>query len=142
MDGNSYPAKLAKDYQDYLCGLLQIILVKVGEQVDSQLADNIVKLLVQIFQHQKKVIESGLIVYSGLINGVGKRINVVEFGSYIAWALKGDEDDLIRLSCGIVSDLAIALTEAMGKYLSEFVPPLFEILKRSDQDRQSKLQAL
>jgi hypothetical protein len=42
-----------------------------------------------IFQKQKKVTESGLIAYSGLCNGIGRRINVKDFGMYIVWALKG-----------------------------------------------------
>jgi hypothetical protein len=66
-----------------------------------------------MFQNSKKVTENGLIALSGLINGVGNRINVNEFGQYIVFALKGDEDECIRLACGIVSDLASALKEGI-----------------------------
>lgn len=60
----------SKEFQDYLTGLLQIILVKVGEKVDNITASNIIKLVVLIFQNQKRVTENGLIALSGLINGV------------------------------------------------------------------------
>ena len=41
--------KRTKEFQDYLAGLLQIILVKVGHKVDDATANNIVKLLIMIF---------------------------------------------------------------------------------------------
>lgn len=118
-----------KDLQDYLAGLLQIILVKVGQKVDEITASNIVKLLVLIFQNLKKVTENGLIAFSGLINGIGERVNVDEFGQYIVWALKGEDDECTRLACGLVSDLAGALKGRITKYLLDFVPPLLQILK-------------
>ena len=134
--------KSAKEFQDYLAGLLQIILVKVGHKVDDTTATSITQLLILIFQNLKKVTENGLIAFSGLINGIGERINIDNFGQYIVWALKGDDDECIRLACGIVSDLASALRENISKYLLDFVPPLINILKDQNQDRNSKLQAI
>ena len=55
-----------KDTQDMISGLLQVILVKVGSNVDSQIGEKIVQLLVMIFQSLKRVTENGLIAYSGL----------------------------------------------------------------------------
>lgn len=48
-DVQQYGEKRAKDFQDYLAGLLQIILVKVGHKLDDSTAGNIVKLLIMIF---------------------------------------------------------------------------------------------
>jgi len=111
MDPNKYSDQKAKDFQDYLAGLLQIVLVKVGYKVDDQMGENIVKLLMLIFQKQNKVIESGLIAYSGLCNGIGARVNVKDFGEYIVHALNGTDDECVRLACGIISDIAGALQE-------------------------------
>ena len=141
-DVSIYGEKRAKDFQDYLGGLLQIILVKVGHKLDDVTAGNIVKLLVMIFQALKRVTENGLIAFSGLINGVGDRVNVNEFGQYIVWALQGNDDECIRLACGIVSDLAGALHEGISRYLGDFVPHLLKILRDQNQDRRSKLQAI
>ena len=138
-DVSIYGEKRAKDFQDYLGGLLQIILVKVGHKLDDVTAGNIVKLLVMIFQALKRVTENGLIACSGLINGVGDRVNVNEFGQYIVWALQGNDDECIRLACGIVSDLAGALHEGISRYLGDFVPHLLKILRDQNQDRRSKL---
>ena len=119
-----FSEKQGKEFQDYLGGLLQILLVKVGHKIDDGIANNIVKLLIIMFQQLKKVTENGLIAFSGLINGIGGRINLDEFGQYIVWALKGTDDECVRLACGIVSDLAGALKMRISKYLLDFVPNL------------------
>ena len=61
--------------------------------------------------------ENGLIAFSGLCNGLGSRINIKDFGIYLVYALKGDDDECVRLACGIVSDLATALKENIVQYL-------------------------
>ena len=55
--------------------------------------------------------ENGLIALSGLINGVSDRVDINEFGSYLVFALKGTDDECVRLGCGIVSDLACAFRD-------------------------------
>ena len=95
-----------------------------------------------IFQSLKKVTENGLIALSGLINGFGERLDVKEFGLYIVWALQGDDDECVRLACGLVSDLAGALREGVSHYLTDFVPHLLKILRDQNQDRKSKLHAI
>jgi hypothetical protein len=75
------------------------------------MSNKIVHLLILIFQNLKKVTENGLIAFSGLCNGLGDRVNVSEFGQYIVWALKGEDDECVRIACGLISDLANALGE-------------------------------
>jgi len=93
------------------------------------MANKIVHLLIMIFQNLKKVTENGLIAYSGLCNGIGDRVNVQDFGQYIVWALKGNDDECVRIACGLISDLANALGEKIQNYLYDFVNPLLSILK-------------
>ena len=64
------------------------------------------------------------------------------FGQYLVWALEGDDEDCIRQACGIVSDIAIALKEDVGQYLSSFTPQILNILKDSNRDQETKLTAL
>lgn len=45
------------------------------------------------------------------------------------WALKGDDDECVRLACGIISDIAGALGDRVGEFLDDFVPALIHILK-------------
>jgi hypothetical protein len=103
--------------------------VRVGSKIDNEVAANIVKLLVMIFNTQKKVTENGLIALCGLINGVGSRLDINEFGKYVVFSLTGSEDECVRLGCGIVSDLANAYHEAIAAYLSDFVPALAQVLQ-------------
>ena len=63
-----------------LSGLLQVILVKIGSSISTEMGDNIITMLTQLFQQQKRVTESGLIAYSGLCCGLQERINVKGFG--------------------------------------------------------------
>lgn len=69
-----------------------------------------------------------MIALSGLINGVGNRLNIDEFGKYVVYALTSPEDECARLGCGIVSDLANAFGEQISNYLADFVAPLAQIL--------------
>lgn len=118
------------------------MLVKVGSKLDENLANSIVQLIMNIFISQKKVTESGLIAYSGLCNGIGAKVNVKDFGQYLVWALKGNDDECVRLACGLISDIADALKENTGAYMNDFVPALLHILKGQEQDRFTKLQAI
>lgn len=34
-----------------LCGMIQVIMAKVGSQVNDETGENIVKLLIMMFQH-------------------------------------------------------------------------------------------
>jgi len=59
-----------------LCGILQVVLVSVGDKIEPELGENIIKLITTLFKTSGKVTESGLIAYSGLCNGLGRRVNV------------------------------------------------------------------
>jgi hypothetical protein len=63
-------------------------------------------------------------------------------GQYILHALKSDDEEVIRVGCGVVSDIASALNSGIEQYLSSFVPPLMDILRKDEADRYTKLQAL
>ena len=104
--------------------LLQVILIKVGDQVDVQTGDKIVQLIMLIFQNLKKVTENGLMAYGGLCTGLKNKVNVKDFGQYLLFALKGDDEDCARVACGIVSDIASAYQEEVHVYLTSFVPSL------------------
>lgn len=125
----------AKELLDYNAGLLQIILVKVGGKVDDDMANKILVLLKMIFDKMKRVTENGLIILNGLINGLGSRIKIDILGSYIVHSLSQEDDEIARLACGIVIDLANALETEIQKYLVDFVPHLLSILKSRQRSR-------
>ena len=106
--------KKVKDAQDMLCGLIQVIMAKVGSTVDAQTGENIVQLLIMMFQAAKRVTESGLIAYQGICVGLGDQVNIKDFGQYIFWALEGEDEDCTRVACGIISDIASGLKENMA----------------------------
>ena len=88
LDTSAMAASKAEHLQDCLCGLLQVILVKVGHMLDTQLAANITEVIVSLFTQAGKVTENGLIAYQGLVVGRGEQIDFSErIGSYIKYAL-------------------------------------------------------
>lgn len=116
--------------------------MKVGHKVDATMASNIVKLIDMMFQHRKRVTENGLIALSGLINGVGDKVNITDFGKYVVFALQSKDDECSKLACGIVSDLSNAFRQNIAAYLLDFVPNLINILKDPSYTREAKLQAI
>ena len=68
-------------------------------------------MLALLFQKLKQVTEQGLMAYSGLCLGLGKRVNVKQMGTYLLHALDSDEEDCARIACGIISDIASALQD-------------------------------
>lgn len=119
-----------------------MILVKVGHKVTAEEAPKIVALLIMIFQKRNKVTENGLIAFSGLCNGIGERVDISSFGNYIIHALNDEDEECVRLACGIISDIANALGVKIYDYLSDFVPPIIKILKEPKYNRDTKLQAI
>jgi len=63
-------------------------------------------------------------------------------GNYIIHALKDEDEECVRLACGIISDIANALGHGIYDYLSDFVPPIIKILKEPHYNRDTKLQAV
>lgn len=131
-----------QDTQNMIFCLLQVILVKVGSDVQTEIGEKIVQLIIIIFQALKRVSENGLIAYIGLCSGLRERVNVKDFGEYLLWALDGDDEDCARVACGIISDIASALEEKVQTYLTSFVPSLLKVLVSPSRSRGTKLHAM
>lgn len=131
-----------QDTQNMIFCLLQVILVKVGSDVSTEIGEKIVQLIIIIFQALKRVSENGLIAYIGLCSGLKERVNVKDFGQYILWALDGDDEDCARVACGIISDIASALEENVHTYLTSFVPSLLKVLVSNNRAKSTKLHAM
>jgi hypothetical protein len=92
-----------------------------------------------MFQIQQRVTENGLLMISGLINGVGAKLDLRDLGGFIFFALKGEDEDAMRIACGLISDLATVLGPDMGQYYDDFMPILFSILQNNNVDKKCKL---
>jgi hypothetical protein len=82
------------------------------------------------------------LAYSGLCTGLKERINVKDFGTYLLWAINGDDEDCARVACGIISDIASALQEKVETYITSFAPAVLETLVQNHRSRSTKLHAL
>ena len=66
----------ATTLQDSLCGLMQVILIKVGHNVEKPLADNMIQTIIALFKQAEKVTENGLIAFNGMVVGLGEKIDL------------------------------------------------------------------
>ena len=83
-------------------------------------------------------------VISALCSCLGQNMehHANTIGPYIVHGLKSRQPSLVRLSCGLVSDLSTALQEKVGKHLNELVPQLISLLEEKNGDRQAKTAAI
>mmetsp|Transcript_8492 Transcript_8492/g.14279 ORF Transcript_8492/g.14279 Transcript_8492/m.14279 type:complete len:310 (+) Transcript_8492:1634-2563(+) len=132
----------AGSLQDLLCGLVQVVLIRIGDLVMAPLAENIIQVIISIFKQAQKVTESGLIAFQGLVVGAGDKIKINEIGNYIKYALESKENECTKLACGIISDLSGSMGENISEYLDDFVPCLHNILGDQQLERTIKLPAL
>lgn len=131
--------------QDLLCGLLQVQLVQIGSRVDATVGNNIIQLVIGIFQQANCVTENGLIAFHGFcvgVPGLGTTIAVKEIACFVKFALQSEEQDCARMACGIVSDMSSSMQDGLDEYLGDFVPCLHDILRNEQIHRSIKLPAL
>lgn len=57
-----------------------------------------------------------MFAYSGLCQGLKERVSVPEMGHYILHALKGEDEEVARVACGVISDIASALQAGIEQY--------------------------
>lgn len=128
--------------QDLLCGLVQVMLVKIGYKATKPLVTNIVMVVIRLFKQAEKVTENGLIALQGAVVGCGQHIDIPEVGQYIKHALESKEKDSTKLACGIISDLSGIHQEKMSEFLDDFVPCLLDILRDQAVAKEMKIPAL
>ena len=128
--------------QDLLCGLVQVMLIKIGDKAQKPLVTNIVMVIIRLFKQAGKVTENGLIALQGAVVGCGEHIEIPEVGQYIKHALESKETDCTKLACGIISDLSGAHQGKMSEFLDDFVPCLHDILRDQTIQKEMKIPAL
>lgn len=116
--------------QDLLCGLLQVIMIKVGNRVDPQLSKQIIELIILLFKQNNRVTSGGLIAYQGMVIGLDNKVDIDSFGKYIVSALESADELVVKYACGIISDWSSVFEQGFSRYLNEFVPSLQNILQK------------
>jgi hypothetical protein len=95
-----------------------------------------------MFTQINRVSENGLLLLSGMLNGVGDKVDLNKIGDYIIVSIKSPQDDIVRLGIGLVSDIANAYGEQIQRFLADFVAPILDVLKSGKSDISSKKQAI
>jgi len=52
-----------------------------------------------------------LLAYGSLCTGIRERVNLKDFGEYVIFGIKSEDEDTARVACGVVSYIAAAFGE-------------------------------
>lgn len=133
-------------FQNYLCSLCEILLIKVRTIVDPELTNNILSLVKNMFQATQKCNYGGLLIFHALIiiNEANIEPFIQDMGGYIVTAIRNYEDEgCSRYACGLISDLSNYLERGMNNYAAPFMECLNEVLTSSENfGADTKLHAM
>ena len=75
------------------------------------------------------------------VPGLGQEIKIDEIACFVKYALQSEEQDCVKIACGIVSDMSSSMQGGLDQYLGDFVPCLQHILRNESLHRSIKLPA-
>ncbi len=97
--------------QDYLAGMMQIVLVKLSPSyISAQLVEQIVNLIRAIL-YQKGAAEASfgqMYLMNALINVGGSQLTpyIQQVGEVICYGISSEDVQIKRLACGLIGDLS------------------------------------
>ena len=91
-----------------LCGLMQVILAKIGHKLQEDMINKIIKLFTDMFMKENRVAEHVLIAFQGMAtSSVGAKISLENMGRFLKAGLQETSDvESTKIACGILSDLS------------------------------------
>jgi importin subunit beta-1 len=128
------------ELQSLLCGLLQIIIQKLGDQV-ANWSDKMMQLFLQLFQIKTTgpVQEEALMAVGAIANAVDFEKYMSHFRPFLLEALtKYEEYQVCAVAVGVVGDISRALTTKLTPYCDEIVAILLKDLQNSMLHRSVK----
>jgi hypothetical protein len=98
-----------EDLQNYIGGLIQILLTKLKGSIDQALSSQIISLVIHLFTTQGKITQGGLLIIHALIyvNENNFQAFMGQLSGIICDAIVTNDDDACgRIACGLVSDIS------------------------------------
>mmetsp|Transcript_29586 Transcript_29586/g.41621 ORF Transcript_29586/g.41621 Transcript_29586/m.41621 type:complete len:852 (-) Transcript_29586:703-3258(-) len=128
------------ELQSLLCGLLQIIIQKQGDQV-ALWSDKMMQLFLELFKIKTTgpVQEEALMAVGAIANAVDFEKYMGHFRPYLLEALrKYEEYQVCAVAVGVVGDISRSLNTKLTPYCDEIVAILLEDLQNSLLHRSVK----
>ncbi|CDW91160.1 importin subunit beta-1 [Stylonychia lemnae] len=134
-----------ENVQNGIGGIVQILLIKLREGVNDDLARNILALVGNIIHQHGKMISCCLFILHGLIvafeDKFDQHMNVVKPWLLSAMSFYEDENSS-RQACGLVSDLANYFEKNMCRYSDDFMQALIDVLVSNEHSTETKEHAM
>ena len=119
-----------------------------GSHISDQFAQQVITLVVTLFNQFKRVFSGGLFIIHGLTLAIQDRIDphIETILSYIATALDVSQnvtdDGGMRTSCGLISDFASCAPLPIIKRINDIITVLKRVLLEPQIDTTVKLHAI
>lgn len=132
--------EMQSELQSLLCGLLQILIQKLGDQV-ANWSDKMMQLFLDLFRIKTTgpVQEEALMAVGAIANAVDFEKYMGHFRPFLLEALrKYEEYQVCAVAVGVVGDISRALTTKLTPFCDEIVAILLEDLQNSRLHRSVK----
>jgi len=127
------------ELQALLCGVLQVITVKLGKNVDEKMADDLMSLYLRVFQSKNAAVhEEALLAVGSLANCVESKFEkyMSAFRPFLITGLKNySSQQVCGIAVGVVNDVTRVLGKKIEPYCDEICSTLFEDLKSPNLNR-------
>eukprot|EP00906_Rhabdomonas_costata_P035092 RCo049324 len=127
--------------QGLLCGALQVVARKLGEEV-LPFADNMMQMFLRVLASRTSgVQEESLMAVSAVASAVGKNFEkyMQAFSPFLFLGLKNyPEYQVCKVAVGVVNDIAAALGPQLAPFCDDIMTILLENLRALELDRDVK----
>eukprot|EP00347_Sterkiella_histriomuscorum_P015054 403358482 len=132
-------------FQNMLGSIIDQLIYKFKHNLNGDFVQNVLNLVISIFNQHQKVTSGGCVMIHGLM--VGSEKNFLPFVNqvkqYIISGMLQTQDPWIStVSCGLISDFAANLELDFSQFAEEFMRPLFILLQGSEYNLESKSKGL
>lgn len=132
--------------QAFICSVLQACFARASQgSVTDETARVFMDTVIQIFNLRGSIIEDGMQAVGALAGNIENRFlpYVDSFSPFLLWALnKDDSMSICRAGTMCVGDLARALNEKIGVYMSHVVPLLLRNLESQNVSTDVKVLSI
>ena len=109
------------------------------------MTQSILALVKIVFEQHAKVTHGGLLIYHALIfiHEANTSQFIQQIGNFIITGIMNpDDENAGRAACGLVSDIAQQMGQALVPYTDDFIRALKEVLTKSEYSTETKLPAM
>jgi importin subunit beta-1 len=136
------PPQKKENLMNGILSTIQACVLGLQGKIDSNLAQEIYQLVIQIFQNDTKINSQGLHIISALAISIGPEFKkfLPSFSPYLILALNNiNEPDILKAAIGNISDICRVCEHEFEGFLTQILPSLLTSLSNHNFDKHIKL---